>query len=85
MSRLTHTVVAIDDILGRDNASLKKDHCTWMTREDGTRFTPAELRDELRKLRKAGFEVVTTTICNNFSKTGHCLGHQARDEEATND
>lgn len=48
----------------------------WITRDDGTRYTPDELRSALMDELAKGHEVIPMGTCDNFDfKTG-CRGHR---------
>jgi hypothetical protein len=52
-----------------------KDACKWITKKDGTPFSPSGLREMFMDLLSEGKEVIPIGDCDNFDfKTG-CKGH----------
>lgn len=50
----------------------------WMTRDDGTRFTADELKQQFLDLLAAGNEVIPIGECDNFDPKHGCLGHDLK-------
>lgn len=75
-----HLVLCIEGVLSRTDRELKRDYCKWITREDGTRFTPTELRVELCKALADGFKVLPTSKDCKHNPDGSCPGHPIEDE-----
>lgn len=48
----------------------------WMTKNDGSTFTPYELKQEFLNLLAAGNEVIPIGECDNFDPKKGCLGHR---------
>lgn len=67
-----HLCVSIDGVLSYSDAQLRRDHCTWMKRNDGSTMTPTELRVALCWWKAKGFDAMPT--CDNYDERGHCKG-----------
>lgn len=52
----------------------------WITRKDGTKFTPAGLRDMFMDLLSKGNEVIPIGECDNFDPKTGCRGHNEPEE-----
>jgi hypothetical protein len=76
MGKTMHLVLSIEGVLSRTDRELKRDHCTWITRDDGSRFTPTELRTELCKALAAGFKVLPMSKECKHLPDGTCPGHE---------
>jgi hypothetical protein len=48
------------------------------TREEVRDCTPTECLDEVKRCRQLGFEVMPSPDCDNYDKTGRCLGHHIK-------
>jgi len=51
-----------------------------LVRDDGTRLTAEEAREELLQAFRKGYDVLPT--CDNHDEKGHCLGHDKEESEA---
>lgn len=69
-----HLCVSIDGVLRWPDARLLKDHCKWITRADGSRMTPTQLRTMFCEWKARGFEAIPT--CEDYDERGHCRGHE---------
>jgi hypothetical protein len=49
---------------------------TYITRGDGSRFTPDELKAAFIEELSKGHEVIPTCQCDNFDYKKGCLGHE---------
>lgn len=47
----------------------------WMTKLDGTRYTPHELKQVFLDLLASGHEVIPISECDNFDPKSGCKGH----------
>jgi hypothetical protein len=74
MNKRVHFCISIDGVLRHSDAQLRKDHCTWITRDDGSKMTPTELRTMFCEWKARGFDAVPT--CDNYDDRGHCKGHE---------
>jgi len=74
-TRNIHIVVDIRGVLSRSDRELKSDHCKWITRIDGSKYTPTELRVELCKLLAKGLDVIPASGCDDYDPSGRCRGH----------
>lgn len=78
--RRVHMCVSISGVLKKTDAQLKRDHCKWITRDDGSTMTPQELREWFMVWRNEGFEAVPT--CDWYDERGHCKGHEQSEAES---
>jgi hypothetical protein len=52
------------------------DATTWITRDDGTRMTPLELKAAFLEHLAQGHLVIPVGECSNFDYTSGCKGHE---------
>lgn len=72
-----HITVSINGLEARLNASRPgAKHGFWkvLADENGRMLSWAEVRIEIDKYRKLGYEVIPT--CDHHDKKGYCLGHE---------
>lgn len=62
----------------RWSAKEMKDACKWISKPDGGRFTPDELRNEFMNLLADGNEVIPMGECDDFDPKTGCRGHEVR-------
>jgi hypothetical protein len=77
-----HLVLSIEGVLSRSDRELKSDHCKWITRADGSRMTPTELRTELCKALAAGMKVIPMSSKCKHNPDGTCPGHESYEDES---
>lgn len=76
MSRTIHMCLSVRGALNWDKRRLKN-ATKWITKEDGSHYTPDELRSALMDELAQGHEVIPMGECDDFDfKTG-CRGHRA--------
>ena len=74
MSKI-HCCMSVRGALNWSKRELKT-NCKWITKNDGSKFTPEELREEFMNELAKGHEVIPMGPCDNFDfKTG-CKGHE---------
>jgi hypothetical protein len=59
------------------------DATEWITRTDGSRFTPEGLRAEFERLHSLGNECFPIGTCDNFDPKTGCRGHPMEDPQNT--
>ena len=76
-----HMSLSVRGALNWDK-KMQRDACKWITKDDGTKFTPDGLRDMFMNLLAEGKEVIPIGSCDNFDFKEGCLGHPC-DESTT--
>lgn len=51
--------------------------CRWITKPDGSKFTPQELKQSFLDELALGHEVIPVGECDNFDYKEGCKGHPA--------
>lgn len=75
MSRTIHMCLSVRGALNWDRRRLKN-ATKWITRSDGTRYTPDQLRSALMDELAAGNEVIPMGACDDFDPKTGCRGHE---------
>ena len=75
MGKTIHLCQSVRGAL-RWSAKEMREACKWTTKDDGSRFTPDELRDAFMDELAKGHEVIKTGECDNFDYKKGCLGHE---------
>lgn len=83
MSRTMHCCLSVRGALNWPKREMKK-NCNWIKKDDGSRFTPDELRDALMDELAKGHEVIPMGPCDNFDYKHGCRGHENQSEDALN-
>jgi hypothetical protein len=71
MTKTTHMTADIATALQFSDSELT---ATFQT-DNGGSMTPQQIREELIRMLRAGFDVVPGAGCDNHDETGRCRGH----------
>jgi hypothetical protein len=74
MGQTIHMSISVRGMLNWPKGEFKK-ACKWITKKDGTPFTPAELKEALYDELAKGHEVIPMGECDNFDHKTGCRGH----------
>lgn len=73
--QIIHFGISVRGVISSTNTELKDTHCKWITRKDGSRMTPDQLREAFRDLLSEGIETIPIGECSNWDYKKGCKGH----------
>ena len=72
---ITHCCQSVEGPLMNWKKADWKRACLWFQKDDGSKFTPDELKQAFLDELAQGHKVIKIGDCDNFDYTKGCLGH----------